>query len=299
LTLGLDKIPRPPIGVGHPNNAFRTSMPSPMEAYISHGMDDNEQLKQIAYLQQFGKSPYPMQSPSGVNSNRLSVRNGKKEAEQSSVEIIPNTFQTPTSRGNLNQRYVEMPLKREETRSFLPCMKDIAANRVVYNQQRQGSKEVMNSPANYFLNSPYGFTNNYHNTYQQYYANHQNVGSFGASPGYFNVQSPYTGMVPNNMSYFNQPVVYDQRDGSSYEHSSPRFNSIPENTKVPQNKINGQDSARQYNENFIRNLPQANRNFESPAAAFDFSNKSGMHHSSKMSNNSYYRIFALSKLPKK
>jgi hypothetical protein len=173
---------KPLIGGGHQNNAFMSSMPSPMEAYTSHGMDDNEQLKQMAYRQQFGKSPYPMQSPSGANSNRKFVIYGKKETEQSSAEIMPNTFQTPTSRGNPNQRYVETPHKRDEPRSLLPCMKDIAANRAVYSQQRQGNKEVMNSPANFFLNSPIVFTNNYQHTYQQHYANHQNAGSFGASP---------------------------------------------------------------------------------------------------------------------
>jgi hypothetical protein len=186
LTLGLDKIPTPSIGVGHHNNVFRTSMPSPMEAYISHGIDnENEKLKQMAYLQQFGRSTYPVQSPSEASSNRILARCGKKETEQSpKVEIMPNIFQTPTSRGYLTKDMLKYHLNRDETRSFLPCV-DIAANRAVYNQQRQGNKEGMTSPANFFLNSPYALTNNFQHPYRYNNANLQNAGSFGASPGIF------------------------------------------------------------------------------------------------------------------
>jgi hypothetical protein len=277
-------------------------MPSPMEAYYPQGIDnENEKLRQVAYLQKIGRSTYPMQSPSGANSSRILVRNGKKETEQPSMEMVPNLFQTPTSRQYPTIDMSKYNLNRDETRPFLPCVKDIAVNRAVYNQQRQGNMEGMTSP-NYFYSSPYALTNNnFQNQYRYNYANHQNAGSFGASPGFsgvspgiFGVRSPYTA---NNMLFNNQPVINDQREGSDFEHSSSNFNVIPENIRVPQNIMSGQDSKRQY-DNFIRNL-KANRNCgESPGPAFDFSNKSGIHHSSKMSNNSYYRVFALFKLPK-
>lgn len=274
-------------------------MPSPMGGYFASGMDSGtEASRQIAYFQQYGRMPYPMHSPSGANSYKRVIKSDKKEIEQSpKVELMNNIFQTPTSRGLLNQRFGDTSKNKDDAGSFGASPIDISTTKAVFNQQtkfqnlnkeyeipiaqKQGNKDVMTPSGNYFSASPYVFTNNYQSSFVPNYGNTPTGGSFGASPVcYFNMPSPHTGMAVNNMTPFNQASAFEQRDGSSYGHSSPKFNSIPEHLKMPQNIMSGQDSARQYNANFsggFNKMNNMNQNYaSSPANAFSFSCKSGM-----------------------
>lgn len=112
-------------------NIFKMGAPSPMGGYFVSGMDSGTDAARAAYFNQL-RSPYPMLSPSGAASSKQAGRFTKRDIEQSpKVDMMPNIFQTPTSRGIMNQRFGDMSARKDETGSFGASPRDISTTKAV------------------------------------------------------------------------------------------------------------------------------------------------------------------------
>ena len=269
-------------------NVFKTGMPSPMGAFFGNGMDSGRDASRNAYFQQqmYARGGYPMMSPSAAITSARGAKFQRREVEQSPrVEMMPNVFQTPTSRAMMNQRLGDMSGRKDETGSFGASPKDISTTKAVFNQQtkfnqprdrpdvpgmqKQGSDIITPSGNMFFSNSPYGqVAANYQNAFVSNYQNTPTGGSFGASPAawYFNMPSPHTGAAANQMTPFNQHAAFaEQKEGSVKSHHSPKFN-----TQV--NHV-----APHMAQRMVKQASNQQNYAMSPVNAFSFSMKSGKH----------------------
>ena len=283
-SLGLKEMNSSKAGVVNSyNNVFKTGIPSPMNAFYPSGMDSGTEAgRQIFFYQNPQRNPIQMFSPSGGISNRAR-----------------GAFQTPTSKGFINNRPGDMSTKREDAGSFGGTPKDISTTKAVFNQQtkfanpgkddnsnnfRQVGREVTTPQNTYFSNASYGMVN-----YQpaaimvpHVYGNTPTGGSFGASPANwgFNMPSPNTGMATINMTPFNRAAALAQGEGSVQDHHSPKFNSVPDSNKFPQNAMQSPNMQGQYQGNNPQSYPNMMKMnpayAASPANAFSFSCKSGI-----------------------
>lgn len=291
LSLGLKSLNSRPQQTNQPN-PFKNSGASPSGAFYFSGMDSNKATKGGYYGQFAGGMYPPMMSPYGATPGQKYPRKDMKDPGQSPrVDSMGGVFQTPTSKGVVNQRLGDMSGRKDETGSFGASPRDISTTKAVFDHQtkfgnlRDGGYDMMTpnrymgkdfpTPANYFVSSPAYGQNGFQNVFVQNYGNTPTGGSFGASPAawVFNMPSPHTGMA-NAMTPFNQGQDFTQKDGQQ-EHS-PKFNSVSESSKQPGNmKQSGQDSSRALNQNlnnvFTKNNQMTPNYAPSPAHAFSFS----------------------------
>jgi hypothetical protein len=250
LTMGLNSLNSRQTAMPM-NSMFKASAPSPIGGYFGQNSDGNmtknayttDELgylssrnqygadsNRYAYYNPYGKMPGQILSPSGAASSHKVGKGDKKMNEASpKMDMINNVFETPTSKGVFNHKFVDISNKKDEVGSFGASPRDISTTKAVFNQQTkfaEGKKEYeiptpqrnmgrdMMTPSAgfYFANSPYGYVN-YQNAFVGF-SNTPTGGSFGASPAawQFNMPSPHTGnMQQMNMSPFNPNLIKEQK----------------------------------------------------------------------------------------
>ena len=294
-------------------NVFRVGAPSPMGNMFPHNSDNvfaksGYMQNEYGYLQtrnpngsdsskygdfnNFQKAPGQLLSPIGGGTNKKDEKYYRKFHDPSpKVEMMNNSFETPTSKGVFNHAFIDINQnKKNDPGSFGVSPRDISTTRAVFNQQtkfneqkreyevptpqRNMNKEVMTPSGYAYSSSPYGYPNNYQNAFVNY-GNTPTGGSFGASPAawQFNMTSPNATAFQNyGTSPFTQFVG---REAKADQASSPKFNSVSAGQKQNHFPPSGQDSSRQYNNQLASAFNKFNNvipNYaQSPANAFSFS----------------------------